>query len=82
MIYDPYPQMFLFMKKRIYYTFSWMGLNCLKARMTTTLRRAFSYVLPLSSQKLLVLIFYQPLKDEQYKYQDLIQRKEYLSLSS
>ena len=26
------------------------------------------YVLPLSYQKLLVLIFYQPLKDKQHKY--------------
>ena len=38
------------------------------------------YFLPLSYQKLLVLIFYQPLKDEQRKYQYLIQRKEHQSL--
>ena len=31
----------------------------------------------LSSKKLLVLIFYQPLKDKQHKYWNLIQRKEY-----
>ena len=35
----------------------------------------------LSSQQLLVLI-YQPLKDEQHKYRNLIQRKEYRSLIS
>ena len=57
-----------------------MGLDCLKARMKTTLEEAV-YILPLSlsSQKLLVLIFYQPLKDEQHKYWNLIQRKEYLA---
>ena len=31
---------------------------------------------------LLELIFYQPLRDEQHKYQNLIQRKEYRSLCS
>ena len=41
-----------------------------------------AYVLPLSSQKLLVLIFYQPLKDKQHKYRNLIQIKECQSLCS
>ena len=40
------------------------------------------YFLPLSSHKLLVLIIYQPLKDEQHKYWNLIQRKEYRFLCS
>ena len=40
------------------------------------------YFLTLSSQKLLVLIFYQPLKDERHKYRNLIQRKECRSLCS
>ena len=40
------------------------------------------YFLPLSSQELLVLIIYQPLKDEQHKYWNLIQRKEYRFLCS
>ena len=37
-INNPDPQMFLFIKKkRLYGPFSWMGFNCLKARMRTTL---------------------------------------------
>ena len=42
---DPDPQMFLFMKKRLYGPFSWMGLNHFEGVV---------YFLPLSSQKLLV----------------------------
>ena len=54
--------MSLFMKKpRLYDPFSRMVFNCLKARM---------------KMKLLVLIFYQLLKNKQQKYQNLIQRKE------
>ena len=41
-------------QKKNYDPFLWMGFNCLKAR--ATLRGQFSYLLPLSSQKLLVLI--------------------------
>ena len=54
-----------------------MGLDCLKTN-ENQFEKAV-YVLPLSFQKLLVLIFYQPLKDEQHKYQNLIQRKKYQS---
>ena len=35
--------MFLFMKKRLSGLFSGMGLDCLKARMRTTLRRQFTF---------------------------------------
>ena len=40
-INDPDAQMFLFMKKRLYDPFPWMGFNCLKAR--TTLRVQFTF---------------------------------------
>ena len=62
-INNPDPRMFFFIKKTLW-LFSWMGFNCLKARMRTTLRRQFTFYHQLSSQKFLALIFYQPLKDK------------------
>ena len=67
--------------KKTLWSFSWMGFNCLKIRTTFDFEEAL-YFLPLSSQKLLVLIFYQLQKDKQHKYQNLIQRKEYWFLCS
>ena len=46
-INNPDPQMFLFMKKRLYGPFSWMKFNRLKVRMRTTLRRRFTFYIPL-----------------------------------
>ena len=59
-INNPDPQMFFFYEKITLWPFLWMGFNCLKARTRTTLRRQFTFYHQLSSQELLVLIFYRP----------------------
>ena len=76
------PQMFIFMEKRLYGPFSCI-FQLPQAQGYSHFEEVV-YFLPLSSQKSLVgvLIFYQPLKEEQYKYQNLIQGKEYRSLCS
>ena len=74
--------MFIFMEKRLYFPFSWI-FQLPQAQGYNHFEEAV-YFLPLSSQKSLVgvPIFYQPLKEEQYKHRNLIQRKEYRFLCS
>ena len=73
------PQMFLFIKKK---DFMALFMGGVQLPLGQNHFEEAVYFLPLSSQKLLVLIFYQPRKDKQHKYQNLIQRKRYRSLSS
>ena len=66
-INDPDPQMFLFYGKKILYgSFFIDGVQLPQGQNEKHFGEAV-YFLPLSSQKLLVLIFYQPLKDKQHK---------------
>ena len=76
---DPDPHMFLFKKKMFLGLFFMDGFQLPQGQ--NHFEEAV-YFLPLSSQKLLVLIFYQPpLKGEQRKYRNLIQGNKYRSFS-
>ena len=78
-INDPDPQMFFSMIKRVFMSFFMDGVQLPQGQ--NHFEEAVCF-LPLSSRKLLVLIFYQPLKDEQHKCGNRIQRKEYRFLCS
>ena len=67
--------MFFFIKKKIYSPFhEWSSTA---SRLEWEPLWGDSLLEPLGSHKLLVLIFYQALKDKQQKYWNMIQRKEY-----
>ena len=71
--------MFLFMKKKkTLWPFFVDGFQLPQGQNENHFEEAV-YILPLSSQKLMVLIFYQHLKGKQHKFWNLIQRKEYRS---
>ena len=76
-INNPDPLMFFFMKKKLYGPFHGWGSTTLSQGQNENHFDEAIYFLPLSFQKLLVLVFHQPLKGKQHKYLNLIQRKEY-----
>ena len=65
---QPNPQMFNFFRKNTF------GVQLPQGKNENHFEEAYSF--------LLVFIFYQRLKDEQHKYRNLIQGKEYQSLCS